>query len=556
MGVYFSMKLRSALEVVIDLRLAKKLPPLSLEIIIQSIMMEAMEKYNWSELLTPESLPFKTTYFKILQTHISYVLITDSLVYKIKKPVNFGFLDFTTLEKRKFFCEREVELNKRLCGDLYLGVVSIVKKGERYYLEGEGEPVEYAVKMKRLPEEGMMQRLLSEGKFTKAHLDLLVDTLVPFYQRAETGERVNYYGSLEVVKFNIEENFQQTAPFVGKALTERKYNHIKNYAFTFMEKRAELFEERIKGGFIRDGHGDLYSANICFDDLKRVYVFDCIEFNERFRCGDVASDLAFLAMDLDFYRLRELSQYFIERYVEKSGDIALLEVLDFYKCYRAYVRGKIGCFTFADERVPEKERQEALLQAQKYFDLAFFYSQGLPKVAIFMGLSGTGKSFLAQKFLEKIPAIYISSDITRKQILGLSPEEHHYAEFEKGIYAPEITERTYKAMLERALEEISYGRDVVLDATFRERRYQELFHRELISRGIEPYWVLCTAPDEVVRERMQKRLKEKTASDALFDIYLAQKARFEPPTEGKILSLDTSQPLSFLLETLFQFLDF
>lgn len=520
-------------------------------------MAENTEAIPWSEVLSIQSLPFETREFYILQTHISYVVITDSIVYKIKKPVNFGFLDFTTLEKRRYFCEREVELNRRLCGDLYLGVVPITREGSFYRIEGEGESVEYAVKMRRLPEEGMMKRLLEKGALTKAHLDLLVDTLVPFYKEAETGEKVNYYGSLEVITFNTEENFTQTRPFVGKALTERKYNHIVNFTRTFLKEKASLFEERIRGGFIRDGHGDLYSANICFEDLKRVYVFDCIEFNDRFRCGDVAQDLAFLAMDLDFYRLRELSNYFIEEYVRKSGDQGLKEVLDFYKCYRAYVRGKIGCFTYADERVPPEERKRALESARAYFDLAFHYAGGRPRVAVFMGLSGTGKTFLAREFLKKYPGVYISSDIERKRLLGLSPEEHYFAEFEKGIYSPEITEKTYERMIERALEEVSYGRDVVLDATFREKHHRERLKAALRPLGIEPRFVLLTAPDEVVRERIEKRLKEKSASDALFETYLKQKERFVPPEkEENLLVLDTSQDLTKIFKPLERFLDF
>jgi len=515
------------------------------------------EVIPWERVLSPASLPFETKTFQILQTHISYILLTDEWVYKIKKPVNFGFLDFTSLEKRKFYCEREVELNRRLCPELYLGVVSIVKTKEGFRIEGEGEPVEFAVKMKRLPEEGMMSRLLKERELTKAHIDLLVNTLVPFYQQAETGERVNYYGSLEVITFNTEENFEQTKAFVGKALTQRKYEHIVNFTRTFIKEKSSLFKKRIEEGFIRDGHGDLYSANICFDDLKRVYIFDCIEFNERFRCGDVAQDLAFLAMDLDFHRLRDLSNYFIKEYIKKSGDQGLYEVLDFYKCYRAYVRGKIGCFTYADERVPDEERERALKSAQIYFDLAFSYAKGVPKVGVFMGLSGTGKTFLAKHFLSKYPASYLASDIERKSLFNIPPEEHHFEAFEKGIYSPEVTEKTYRRLIEKTLEEVKYGRDVILDATFREERYRKELVEALKPLGIEPFFILCTAQDEIVKERIEKRLKEKSASDALYETYLHQKRKFQPPKEVKnLLVLDTSQSLEILLERIEQFLNF
>lgn len=511
----------------------------------------------WDKLLNRDSLPFQTQHFQILQTHISYILITDNIVYKIKKPVNFGFLDFTTIDKRKFFCEREVELNRRLCKNLYIGVVPIVRGEKGYKIEGEGDIVDYAVKMKRLPEEGMMPKLLKEGKITSLHIDLIISKLVTFYQCAETGEKVNIYGSLETVSFNIEENFLQTKEFVGIALSERKYRHIIDYSRKFMEENKALFEERIREGYIRDGHGDLYSANICFDDLKEVYIFDCIEFNERFRCGDVVSDMAFLAMDLDYHRQRELSEYFIEEYIIKSGDKKARELLNFYKCYRAYVRGKIGCFTYADMKVGEKEREEAISKARKYFDLAFHYADGKPKVAVFMGLSGTGKTFLAQKFLEKYPAVYLSSDEERKRLLNISPFEHHFEEFEKGIYGREITEKTYQRLIKRTLEEISYGRDVVLDATFREKNFRVKLLEALKPYKIEPLWILCTAPDEVVKERIEKRLKEKSVSDASFEIYLKQKEKFELPTDTpNLLILDTSGSLQNLIREVEFFLSF
>lgn len=511
---------------------------------------------SWDKVLTRDSLSFETKDFFILQTHISYVIVTDHIVYKIKKPVNFGFLDFTTLEKRKFYCEQEVLLNRRLCEDLYLGVVGITQENDHYKVEGEGEPIEYAVKMKRLPLDGMMVNLLNERQVTLAHIDLIVKTLVPFYKVAETGERINYYGSLEVISYNCEENFTQTKAYIGQALTQRKFNQIVNYTREFLSKNKRLFEKRIKEGFIRDGHGDLYSANICFDNLRRVYIFDCIEFNERFRCGDVASDLSFLAMDLDYHRRRDLSQYFIERYQRESNDPDLYHLLDFYKCYRAYVRGKIGCFTFGDPKVPPEERYRALKSAQCYFDLAFSYAGGVPKVAIFMGLSGTGKTTLAKNFIQKVPAVYISSDIVRKELLGIRPEEHHYADFEKGIYSPEITERTYQAMIESTLEEISYGRDVVLDATFREKRHREWLKEALKKRGIVPYWIFCHASDEVIKRRIEKRSKEMNASDALFETYLAQKTRFEPPTEEKLLKLETTSSIEELIVQISQFLQF
>jgi len=514
-----------------------------------------MKEIFWNKVITLESFPFITSQFKVIQTHISYVFITDDIVYKIKKPVNLGFLDFSTLEKRKYFCEKEVELNRRLCPEIYLGVVPIIKKGETFKFENQGEIVEYAVKMRKLPENGMMSLLLQEKNFTEKHIDLIVDTLVPFYKKAQTGENVNIYGSKEIIFYNINENFEQTKEFVGLALTEEKYKYLIDFNMYFIKEKENLFKERIEKGFIREGHGDLYSANICFDDLKKVYIFDCIEFNERFRCGDVCCDISFLAMDLDYHRFRNLSQYFIENYVNKSKDFKIFELLDFYKCYRAYVRGKIGCFTYVSSQISEEERKKALESAQKYFDLAYFYAGGIPKVIIFFGLSGTGKTFLSQKLLGKIPAVYLASDIIRKKLLNLDPHKHYYAPFEKGIYSPDITEKTYKKLAELAFEELSYGRDVIIDATFREKKLRELFKNYLKNVKAKFYWIWCKAEDEVIKGRIFKRKKENTYSDALWNIYLSQKEKFDHPEDcSPLLALETSSPEKDLLEKIIEFL--
>lgn len=510
---------------------------------------------NWAKELKKESFPIKPEELTVIQTHISYVFIADETVYKIKKPVNFGFLDFTTLELRKLYCEKEVELNRRLCPDIYLGVVPISQTSEGYKLENSENIVEYAVKMNRLPENGMMQKILKERALTEKHIDLIIDLLVPFYKKAKTGRGVDEHGSIDTISFNTEENFSQTERFVGRALNKWRYNEIVNWTRAFIRESRTLFETRIKESFIREGHGDLYSANICFDNLKKVYIFDCIEFNERFRCGDVASDIAFLSMDLDFHGYRELSEYFVKTYVEKSGDRDLPKLLDFYKCYRAYVRGKIGCFTSEDTALSEEKRKEALKEAQKYFDLAYLYAKGKPKLFVVFGLSGTGKSTLARKLSEITLAEWIPSDIVRKSLVGIAPTEHHYEPFEKGIYSKEFTEKTYKKMIELARESLMIGRDVILDATFRERVFREAVLKELNFADV--YFIWCTAEDSIVKERFMKRRESEDISDARWEIYLAQKEKFEQPDEipeERLIKLDTSEQtdlIEFLIKRVY-----
>jgi uncharacterized protein len=324
-------------------------------------------------LLKSGSYPHAADEITLIQTHISFVVVAGDFVYKWKKPVNFGFLNFSTLEMRRFYCERELVLNRRLCPDLYLDVASVGVSGGQYHLNGPGEVVEYGVKMVRMPEDRMMTAIIQAGGLTKEHLDDIITTLVPFYRAAEAGKSIQEFGRSEAVSINVLENFDQTEGFIGKGgLSRTVFEQIKGYARKILADK-ERFDRRVAADRIRDCHGDLYSANICL--AEKVLIFDCIEFNERFRYSDVAADIAFLAMDLDLHGLTDLSSYFIARFITESGDDGLLEMLNFYKCYRAYVRGKIGLFTANDPAVDPQTARRCLEQAERYFQLALRYSE-------------------------------------------------------------------------------------------------------------------------------------------------------------------------------------
>lgn len=328
-------------------------------------------------LLAPAVYPHPVGRVELVQTHISYVLLAGDFVYKLKKPVDFGFLDFTTLAKRGYFCAEELRLNRRLCPEIYLEVVSLNRAGDgALSLGGAGGPVEYLLKMVRMPEEGMMPRLIDRGELTAGHLQLIVQRLVPFYRLADDSPAVRELGGAEAVRFNIEENFQQTADFVGTpALSRARFARIKDRSLDFLSRR-ERFQARQEAGWIREGHGDLHAANICFAG-DQVHIFDCIEFNRRFRCADVAEDIAFLAMDLDFRGLGELSRHFVAEYARQADDPGVLTMLPFYCCYRAYVRGKISLFTAAEPEVDEVTKEKSLEQAGRYFALAQRYADEL-----------------------------------------------------------------------------------------------------------------------------------------------------------------------------------
>jgi len=322
----------------------------------------------------PRAYPHRAAEVTLLQTHISYVFLAGSYVYKIKKPVDFGFLDFTTLARRRYYCEEELRLNRRLCPDIYLDVVPIRQEDDRFELGGSGgRIVEYAVKMVRMPAEGMMDKVIEAGNLTRQSLEKIVEILVPFYQQAETGPEIVEAGSRDSVAGNIRDNFRQTEPFVGcPALSREDFDRLRAYTEGVLAD-DKLFRQRQEEGWIRDGHGDLHSGNICLGE--RVWIFDCIEFNRRLRYGDLAADLAFLAMDLDYRGQEQHSIWFVDTMSGRLNDPGLHGVLNFYKCYRAYVRGKIGLLTGQDREVDESTRAASLQRAGRYFKLAVLYAE-------------------------------------------------------------------------------------------------------------------------------------------------------------------------------------
>ncbi len=323
-------------------------------------------------LLVPGAYPHEVDKVELVQTHISFVLLGGEFVYKFKKVVDFGFLDFSTREKRKYCCEQELLLNRRLCPEIYLGLVTVSRQGEGFVLDGDGEVVEYGIKMKRMPEERMMSKVIERGELKKKDIEEIVASLVPFYEQASKGEEIDGFGRADAVAVNVLENFDQLKEFVGgSALSEEQLVEISTYARSVLAGK-ELFEGRIERGKIRDCHGDLYSANICLAD--KVYIYDCIEFNQRFRYCDVASDVAFLAMDLDFHGQGELAKFFIDRFCEQSGDDGLRNMLNFYTCYRAVVRGKISLFTAADPAVSGEVKEKLFSDGGRYFKLACTYA--------------------------------------------------------------------------------------------------------------------------------------------------------------------------------------
>ncbi|MEE9543826.1 MAG: AAA family ATPase, partial [Thermodesulfobacteriota bacterium] len=391
-------------------------------------------------LLKPEAYLERPGSIELIQTHISYIILTPRFVYKIKKPVNFGFLDFTTLEKRKHFCEAEIRLNQRLTEGIYLEVVPIVETiegGFRIFASEmeavvaghTAKPIDYAVMMTRFDENSTLKALILKDRADAELIKRIARRIAKFHREAETGEHISEFGEMKIIEKNILENFSQTVEFIGPILSKDKYDLIKKFSVTFLKDNGSLFKRRIDGGFIKDCHGDIHSEHVSV--TKKINIIDCIEFNERFRFSDVASDLAFLSMDLDFLSRNDLSRELEEEYFNQTKDKDGKALTGFYKAYRAYVRGKVECFKLLETEVGAREKHRAKLEAMRHFHLAGQYAEGgfKPMLTVVSGLPGSGKSTVATLLHKENNANILNSDVVRKEIHNIDPYSDEKAAF-------------------------------------------------------------------------------------------------------------------------------
>lgn len=483
------------------------------------------------------------------QTQMSLLFFAGDFVYKVKKPVNLGYLDYSSLESRKRFCELEVQLNRRLCRDIYLGVAPIVREPQGLRVEGAGQAVEYAVKMRRLPQERMLDRLITEGLATHAMMEAIAARVAGFHALADATPEIATFGSIATIRQNTDENFSQTLPSVGRTITPSTHATLQRFTDDFLDTQRDLLERRVADGRIRDCHGDLHAAHVCMTD--EVCIYDCIEFNDRFRYGDVASEVAFLAMDLDRLRTHDLSQAFVDSYVTISDDAGVAQLLPFYACYRAIVRGKVEGFKLGDALIPDDERRAAMWLARTYFELAKRYATGRGLLIVMSGMTASGKSTVAVRLGELLAGTVLSSDIVRKQLAGLPPGEHAYEPFGQGIYSPDWTARTYGELLRLAAPVLAGGGCAILDAAFlsaSERTRAIGIARQASARAV---MVECVAPRKVLLERLAKRQAGGTVSDGRPEILEGQLAAGERVVEfspDDHVKLDTTRDIESIME--------
>ncbi len=554
-----------------------------------------------SMLTHPEAFPFALPgdrTITVIQTHASAVVLAPELVYKLKKPKNFGFFDFSTPSLRRHFCAEEVRVNRRFAPHVYLGVAPVlVFSGGRFrfghtfapdeapmpgtILE-EGVVVDYAVVMVHLPDEAMLESLVRAGTASAPLLKEIAQHVAAFHATSLTDEHIASFGNLEVIRGNWEENFAQMRPYVGRTLDATTFDQIAGYIYRFMEQRSSLFASRISEGRIRDCHGDLRLQHVYILEgetadtarqLPRLAILDGIEFNERFRYSDVTCEVAFLTMELEAASHCDLACAFVEGYVAESGDQALRELLPFYSCYRACIRGKVLSFQVDEPEVPTVQREAARWQAMSLFELAASYTSGptRPTLMLIGGLMGTGKSTLAATLQHEMGWTLFSSDTIRKRLAHVDPAEPHANAFGQGLYSQQWTARTYDALLTAARVALAQGRSVLLDASFLCRANRQAAARVARAYDAHILFVECTCPKEIALKRLAQRWKVRIgackgaveeasrASDARPDLYEAQSAVWdayipdeEPGMEWIVVM--TARPLAVSCEQVYEVL--
>jgi aminoglycoside phosphotransferase family enzyme/predicted kinase len=507
-------------------------------------------------LLDPRTHASRPDEVSLLQTHISYVCIAGDEVYKVKKPVKFSFLDFSTLERRRHFCHEEVRLNRRLACDTYLGVVALCPAGGSFRLAAatdaaatDAGAVEYAVHMRRLPADRILAHLLDSGQATAVMIDAVAERMAAFHASADAGPEVSANGSVDTIWAIMRDNFGGVQPFRGRSVDPAVDDAIQSACRAFLERETSLFARRQRQQRIRDCHGDLHAEHIVLTDP--IVIFDCIEFNATFRHCDVASEMAFLAMDLDYHGHPELSRRLLQRYAALAADQDLLRLAPFYQCHRAYVRGKVESLKSAEPEVAADERAAACERARRYFALAERYTWRFrPALAVVFGLSGSGKSTVAAELARRTGWTHLNSDVVRKELAGLPPTTRGSAD----LYRPERSAETYATMLARAGTLLTEGDGAIVDATFQQRAHRDHVRALAARHAAAVLFVECDTSEDVIRHRLaQRRDDPMQPSDADWAVYREQRLRYEPYGKQEAdphLRIDTAQPIGTIVETI------
>ncbi len=490
----------------------------------------------------------------LFETHISWVLLTGEYVYKIKKPVNFGFLDFSTLEKRRFYCEEELRVNRRLAPQLYLAVVPICGTPDTPHIDGTGSAFEYAVKMRQFDPQKTFDELLAHDTLTLPVIDETAAVLARFHQQIAIAGAETHFGTPDAIKQPAQENFEQLERILANTQNvdniHKTCKALQQWSQTQHEKLQLTFQHRQQAGFIRECHGDLHLRNIVLWN-NQVVPFDGIEFNANLRWIDVMSELAFLLMDLDDHHQKKLSRQLLNRYLSLTGDYDGLATLRFYQVYRAMVRAKVASLRLAQISNTSKtdETKNGLAEINNYIQLAESYTQPSPvNLVITRGLSGSGKSYLARQLALNTDLIHLRSDVERKRLFGLGETDRSHSQIDTGIYQQEATHATYEQLYTLAKSCLTSGFSVIVDATFLQHAQRELFR--VLAQELKCHFRIldCQATPEVMRQRIQQREQQGTdASEAdlqILEKQLSKQQRLDSDEKKYALNVDTTAEIN------------
>jgi aminoglycoside phosphotransferase family enzyme/predicted kinase len=497
----------------------------------------------------PAAYPFAVRSVEVHQTHISMVFLAGSFAYKIKKPVSLGFLDFSTLETRRHFCEAEVQLNRRLAGDVYHGLVPITKSADRLHVEGTGEIVEWAVKMERLPDEANLEHRLRRGELDKETLEKLAQTIAAFHAQAPTSESIAAFGKLAIVAENARENLLGMASHVGQTVSASVIERLRARTEKMLTEVGPLIDQRAQTGVPRDTHGDLRLEHVYFfpdrPQPRDLVIIDCIEFNDRFRYSDPVADMAFLYMDLLFQGRRDLAEALAESYFHHAGDVEGRKLLPFYTAYRALVRAKVEGIAQGEPELPRPECERALQRARAHGLLALTQleePQFCPCIVLIGGLPGSGKSTLARGLADRHGFQVIRSDVLRKELWNAEPRPQG-AE----LYGDSWNDRAYGECARRAANLLFQGSRVVIDATFRAEHRRTQFLELAMQWGVPTVLFVCDVQPNVAHQRLIARHGD--VSDADWSVYLSQ--QWDAPgtaTSRALVVLDANGPPPVVLD--------
>ena len=493
-----------------------------------------IQQQIFQAMASPDFYPHGVARLQEQDTHISKVFLTGEIVYKIKKAVNLGFLDFSTLKKRRHYCVREILLNRRLTHDIYLDVVAVTRKNGTFTFGGTGETLEYAVRMRQLPESRSLKQLIETGGIDPSDITALGARLARFYFSASPSKSLRAGQGWKNLCDACEENFRHTRDFSGSLIDKNIWETVKGATFSFLRSRKGSFYQRFKEGKIRDCHGDLRTDHIYFTE-QGIQIIDCIEFNDHLRHIDIINDLAFLLMDLDFLGKPGMGDGLLDEFIKGTHDTNGLNLLAFYKCYRAMVRCKVNCISLCSRELKHPERETIHLEALKYLNLAYRYAVQFSRPAVWVvcGMPATGKSTIAKAVSRALGIKVFRSDVVRKALFGLKPHHRDTASAGKKIYSASAGSLTYGSLLRLTRQAIETGTSVIIDATYSKEKYRLDLISLVKKKGIRPLFVECTAQDRVMKERLVHRDSRPSVSDARIGDFETLKARYEPLIESR-----------------------